>query len=134
MLDRMAAHFSDGRQDARSFPWHELTYAQVAEFRTLLGRQYAPRTANNYLSALKAVLRESKRLGLLDPATFETLTDQPPVRGETLPAGRHVQADELERCSSTWARWRRPRGRGTVPPSRCYAGQAFAGPRPLPST
>jgi integrase len=95
MLDRMAAHFSDGRQDARSFPWHELTYAQVAEFRTLLGRQYAPRTANNYLSALKAVLRESKRLGLLDPATFETLTDQPPVRGETLPAGRHVQADEL---------------------------------------
>ena len=88
MLDRMAAHFSDGRQDARSFPWHELTYAQVAEFRTLLGRQYAPRTANNYLSALKAVLRESKRLGLLDPATFETLTDQPPVIGETLPAGR----------------------------------------------
>jgi hypothetical protein len=45
---------------------------QVAELRTLLGRQYAPRTANNYLSALKAVLRESKRLGLLDPATFDT--------------------------------------------------------------
>jgi hypothetical protein len=29
-------------------------------------------------------------------ATVETLTDQPPVRGETLPAGRHVEADELE--------------------------------------
>jgi integrase/recombinase XerD len=96
MLGRMAAHFSDGSQDARSFAWHDLTYAQVAEFRTLLGRQYAPRTANNYLSALKAVLRESKRLGLLDPATFDTLTDQPPVRGETLPAGRHVKTDELE--------------------------------------
>jgi integrase len=57
MLGRMAAHFSDGRLDAIWFPRHELTYEQVAEFRTQLGRQYAPRTANNYLSALKAVLR-----------------------------------------------------------------------------
>jgi integrase/recombinase XerD len=97
LLNRMAAHFSGGRLDARAFPWHELTYAQVAELRTQLGRQYAPRTANNYLSALKGVLRESKRLGLLDAATFDLLTDQPPVRGEALPAGRHVQADELAR-------------------------------------
>jgi len=97
MLNRMAAHFSDGRLDAVWFPWHELTYEQVAELRTQLGRQYAPRTANNYLSALKGVLRESKRLGLLDPATYDLLTDQPPVRGEALPAGRHVQADELAR-------------------------------------
>jgi hypothetical protein len=82
VLGRMAANFSDGRLDARCGPcWAAST---------------RPRTANNYLSALKALLRESKRLGLLDPATFETLTDQPPVRGETLPAGRHVEADELE--------------------------------------
>ena len=97
MLNRMAARFSDDRLDAHGFPWHELTYAQVAELRTQLGRQYAPRTANNYLSALKGVLRESKRLGLLDPAAYDLLTDQPPVRGEALPAGRHVQADELAR-------------------------------------
>jgi integrase len=97
MLNRMAAHFSDGRLDAMWFPWHELTYAQVAEFRTQLGRQYAPRTANNYLSTLKGVLRESKRLGLLDAATFDLLADQPPVRGEALPTGRHVEAEELER-------------------------------------
>jgi integrase/recombinase XerD len=96
MLNRMAAHFSDSQRDARAFPWHELTYAQVAELRTQLGRQYAPRTANNYLSTLKGVLREAKRLGLLDAASFDLLTDQPPVRGETLPAGRHVEAEELE--------------------------------------
>jgi hypothetical protein len=96
VLNRMATYFSDGRLDARSFPWHELTYAQVAELRTMLGRQYAPRTANNYLSTLKGVLREAKRLGLLDAASFDLLCDQPPVRGETLPAGRHVEADELE--------------------------------------
>jgi integrase len=96
VLNRMATYFSDGQQDARSFPWHELTYAQVAELRTMLGRQYAPRTANNYLSTLKGVLREAKRLGLLDAASFDLLCDQPPVWGETLPAGRHVEADELE--------------------------------------
>jgi hypothetical protein len=89
----MAAHFSGGQADARSFPWHELTYAEVAEFRTQLGRQYAPRTANSYLSILKGVLREAKRLGLLDAASFDLLTDQPPVRGEALPAGRHVEAE-----------------------------------------
>jgi hypothetical protein len=48
-LNRMAAHFSDGQHDAQAFPWHELTYAQVADLRAQLGRQYAPRTANNYL-------------------------------------------------------------------------------------
>jgi hypothetical protein len=39
VLNRMAAHFSGGLQDARSFAWHKLTYAQVAEFRAQLGRQ-----------------------------------------------------------------------------------------------
>jgi integrase len=97
LLNRMAAHFSGGRLDAVWFQWHELTYEQVASFRAQLQRQYAPRTANNYLSALKGVLRESKRLGLLDPEAFDLLTDQPPVRGETLPAGRHVSSEELER-------------------------------------
>lgn len=95
MLNRMAAQFSGGRLNAWAFPWHELTYEQVAELRVRLQREYAPRTVNNYMGALRAILRESKRMGLLDPAEFELLTDIAPVRGETLPAGRHVKPEEL---------------------------------------
>src|SRR5206468_12062750 len=62
-----------------------------------LAAEHAPKTANGYLGTLRSVLREAKRMRLLDPGAFAVLTDQPPVRGEALPAGRHVRPDELDR-------------------------------------
>jgi hypothetical protein len=46
VLNRMAAHFSGGQADARSFPWHELTYDEVAVYRGRAGfEQDYPATA-----------------------------------------------------------------------------------------
>jgi integrase/recombinase XerD len=96
-LNRMAAFFSANRLDAHGFPWHQLSYAQVADLRARLTAELAPKTCNGYLGTLRAVLRESKRLGLLTADDLDALTDLPPVRGDRLPAGRHVRPDELER-------------------------------------
>jgi len=96
-LNCMAAHFSGNRLDAYGFPWWQLTYAQVSEFRGKVARELKPQSARNYMSALRSLLRECKRLGLLSPADFENLTDIPPIRGETLPAGRHVTPTEIDK-------------------------------------
>jgi integrase/recombinase XerD len=97
MLNRMARHFSGGRLDAWGFPWWELTYGQVADFRALVAREYAPASAKNYMATLRAVLKECKRFGLLDPTQYDKLTDIPPVRGDTLPPGRHITAAEINK-------------------------------------
>jgi integrase len=97
MLGRMAAHFSGNRLDAYGFPWWQLTYGEVSELRAKLARDFAPKTAQSYMGCLRSILRDCKRLGLLSPDDFDTLTDLAPIRGERLPAGRHVMPDELAR-------------------------------------
>jgi integrase len=97
MLNRMAAHFSGNRLDAYGYPWWQLSHGEVSEFRAKLARDFAPKTAQSYLGCLRSILRDSKRLGLLSRDDFETLTDLAPIRGERLPAGRHVAPDELAR-------------------------------------
>jgi integrase/recombinase XerD len=97
LLNRMARFMSSNQQDALSFPWHEVTYADVAALRErLIASGVTFRTTNNYLKALRSVLRECKRLRLMTADAFEEATDVAPVKGESLPAGRHVTADEVD--------------------------------------
>ena len=56
---------------------------------------YAPSTANRYLSALKAVLREAWRLAWLDRETLEKTLDVRGVKGRREMRGRAVSPAEL---------------------------------------
>ncbi len=96
LLNRMARFMSSNQHDALSFPWHEVGYADVAALRERLVASVNYRTTNNYLKALRSVLREAKRLKLMSPEAFEAACDVAPVKGESLPAGRHVTADEVD--------------------------------------
>jgi integrase/recombinase XerD len=97
LLNRMARFMSSNQHDALSFPWHEVTYADVAALRErLVASGVNFRTTNNHLKALRSVLREAKRLKLMRPEAFEEACDVAPVKGESLPAGRHVSADEVD--------------------------------------
>lgn len=77
------------------FPWHQLTPVQTSALRTWLGKNYAPSTANCTLSALKGVLYQCYRFGLMAEADYKLACDLKRIRGERLPAGRSVGRAEL---------------------------------------
>jgi integrase len=94
-LDTIARLLSGADATAARTPWHLLLPSHTGAVRSVVVDRYSPATANRMLSALKGVLKECWRLGLLDAETLERLRDLPPARGSRLAAGRHVGDAEL---------------------------------------
>jgi site-specific recombinase XerD len=94
-LDRLAAELTSGRADALSLPWAELRYQHAAALRVRLADLLAPATVNRHLSALRGVMREAWRLGLIDAETCERVRDVRNIKAERLPTGRHIEQAEL---------------------------------------
>jgi integrase len=97
--------------DPLTCPWHRLTYAHTAALRAELARRYAPSTANRHLAALRGVLRECRRLGLMSADACAAAGDVDPVRGRRLPAGRALEAGEIAAVLGTCAADASPAGR-----------------------
>lgn len=110
-LRLIACYVSGERKCENAFPWHELTYRQTAAVRSYLADNYAPNTANKMLAALRGVLREAWRLGLMDAEAFQRAADLGRIRGESLPRGRALSAGELSALFDVCAR-----GRGKAGP------------------
>ena len=81
--------------DYLALPWSALRYAHTAALRSLLAEKYRPATANRLLSALKGVLKECWRLGMMSAEEYARAVDIRGVRGETIPAGRELAQGEL---------------------------------------
>lgn len=94
-LDTIARLLTEGQADACSLPWGQVRYVHTHAVRRHLAEAYAPATANRMLAALRGVLREAWRLGLLGTEDLHRAIDLPVVRGERLLAGRAVTAAEL---------------------------------------
>lgn len=84
-----------GGADAEAFPWHRLRYAHTQAMRAKIAERYAPTTASKILCALRGVLGESFRLGLMSAEDRLRASDLPSVRGSRLPRGRALSAGEL---------------------------------------
>ncbi|MFP4147829.1 MAG: tyrosine-type recombinase/integrase, partial [Halorhodospira sp.] len=117
-LGRIAQELTGQDADPMSLPWHQLEYAHTIALRSRLAADLAPATANRHLAALRGVLQEAWRLGIMDAEAYRRATDLKPVRGRRERTGREVTAAEaatfLEAC----------RGRGGVNGARDAA--AFA--------
>lgn len=94
-LDTIAAMLTEGARDAESLPWHQLRYQHTTAVRAALAERYAPAGANKALAALRGVLREAWRLGLVPAEDYHRAADLAGVRGSTLPRGRAIDAGEL---------------------------------------
>lgn len=93
-LDIIASLLVAG-SDAMALPWHALRYAQTQAARTRLAARYAPGTVNKILCALRGVLTEAWRLGLMTSDELARATDLAPIRASRLLRGRALTTGEL---------------------------------------
>jgi hypothetical protein len=82
---------------AMAVPWHELRYGHTQALRSWLAERCSPAAANRHLAALRGVLREAWRLGLMNGEDLARAVDLASVPGTSLPAGRYVEDGEVRR-------------------------------------
>ena len=122
-LDVIAGLLTGGTGDAMSVEWAAVGYQHSQAVRAKLAEVYSPATANRGLSALRGVLREAWRLGLMTAEDYHRASDLEAVRGETLPRGRALGAGELAALMGACSKDPGPAGaRDAAVLAVCYAG------------
>ena len=95
-LDLVAGMLTSGAADAQTLDWSRVRYQHAQAIRSGLAERYKPATANKALCAVRGVLREAWRLGLVASEDYRRAADVEAVKGESLPAGRALTAGELK--------------------------------------
>lgn len=109
-LEMMARWLSQGKGGALDFPWWQLRYPHTTALRAWLAERYAPATVNKHLAALRGVLRECWRLGLLTAEDYHRTGDVPSVKGKSLLRGRLVRDEEIQAMLSCCQQENSPAG------------------------
>lgn len=94
-LNAIAAILTSGRCDAYTLDWAALRYQHTAALRSALIQRYAPATANKMRSALRGVLREASRLGLMTAEDFARAADIKCIRSAPALRGRALDKSEV---------------------------------------
>ena len=102
-LATIARIASGGRIGTEAFPWHRLRYSHTQAIRQRLIETVSERTSkplsaatvNKALAALRGVLREAWRLGLMSAEELARATDLQPVRGSRPLRGRALEPNEV---------------------------------------
>jgi integrase len=90
------------RATALTLPWWALRYPHMMKLRAELLRTRSPATARKVLVAVRRVLVESRRFGLMPLDACQAALDVPPVKLPAAPpAGRDLRDDELRRAFDT---------------------------------
>lgn len=91
-------------QNAESFPWDKVAYADSMTVRLTLADRYRPATVNKMLSALRGVLKQTWRLGLIDADAYRRAAAVENLRASNLLSGRALTVEEIaslfETCSA----------------------------------
>lgn len=77
------------------FQWQALTPTVVSLLQSKLTEEYKYTTTNRIMAALRGVITAYWRNGLIDAETKERLLDFKPVRGSSVPKGRHISTKEV---------------------------------------
>ncbi len=94
-LDQVAALLTEGASATADFAWHLLTEQQTQTVRHELAARYAPATANRMIAALRGVLKEAWRLGLMDAERYHRASALHNVPWSTAPRGRTLSDAEI---------------------------------------
>jgi len=96
-LDGIARMLSNGCCDSRSLDWPSLTYAQTSAIRATWIERYSPNTCKRMVAALRGVLKDCWRLGLMRNEEYARAADTAPIKGELPARGRALKAEELRK-------------------------------------
>lgn len=110
-LNVIAGLLSGGKETAESLNWASLRYQHTQAIRSQLEALYSPASARKILSALRGVLKEAWRLGLIPSEEYTRAVDLNPIKGEGLPKGRAVTFGELRSLFSHCQTDKSPVGR-----------------------
>ncbi len=109
-LTKLARWASDGRCGPDELPWHLLRIEHTAALRSRLGATLAPATANKHLAALRGVLKQCWRRGLMSAEAYQRAIDLPPVSGARRRRLLRLGIDEIRRLDRSCAEDRSPAG------------------------
>lgn len=84
-------------------PWWEIRYEHAVLIRAALVERYRPATVNRHLAALRRVLKECWKLGLMTGDERELAASVENVENTTLPAGRALDTGEIRSLFTTIA-------------------------------
>lgn len=85
-----------GFENPAQIPWHLWRYEHTAAVRAaMVDQNLSPSTAEVRLSALRRVLKEAWRLGLLSAEELARAIDVPKVKGFRLPKGRSLEDRDI---------------------------------------
>lgn len=77
-------------------PWSTMRYTHLQALRSILQDEgLAPASCNKIMSAVKGCLQECWKLGLITHEEYERASHVESIRGERLPAGRHVAREDI---------------------------------------
>lgn len=95
-LNAIARLLTKSSADVEGIDWASLRYPQTAAVRVALSDRYAPNTTKRMLAALRGVLKECWRLGLMAHHEYVRAADIAAVRGQLPTRGRALNEAELE--------------------------------------
>lgn len=109
-LEKIARMASDGCCDMRSLPWGALRIEHTSDLRERLASRLAPATANKHLAALRGVLKQAWRQGLVSNEDHQASIELPAVRGPSPRKSRTLSTQELDALMSACDQDRTPAG------------------------
>ena len=94
-LNAIASILTNGQCDAMTLDWSKLRYQHTAALCAVFRDKYAPATANRMLSALRRVLKEARRLKLMDADDYDSAVDFKGIKSTQLLRGRALSEAEI---------------------------------------
>ncbi|MBH3311374.1 tyrosine-type recombinase/integrase [Pseudomonas mosselii] len=101
--------FADG--DIADVPWHRLEPGHVIALGAALRADgYAPNTSSLYVNAVRGVMNEAWRQGLIDHEQLLMIREVKPAGGSRLPPGRNLRRNLIRELMDVCAADPRPQG------------------------
>jgi site-specific recombinase XerD len=94
-LDAIASLLTQGECDSDTLNWASLRYQHTSAVQAALLEKRSPATVKKMLCALKRVLREARKLGLMDAESYAQAVDLPSIKSSKKLRGRALSHQEI---------------------------------------
>ncbi len=94
-LNAIALLLTNGQCDADTLDWSKLRYRHTSAIQAALLERYQPATAKKMMCAVRRVLKEARKLELMNDFDYSAAIDLPRISDSTHLRGRALSQDEI---------------------------------------